>query len=315
MENRCYLIEYSDNYLFRGKVEELIHKHQFQQSEITYYDLEDATLAHVLEDLDTYSFLTPQKVIVISNALFLASSDIKFSDEEINHIMKYLDNPNPDVLFIMGVVKFDERKKIVKNIKKKIPVITVNPDVMQYTKDLLKDYKVENDALLLLIDYCNNSVSKITHECEKLKMFAIDTMEIRREDIKKIVTKDLTELDTIAFDFVKYIALKDKKRMFNCYQILKENSFDIHSTIGLIESQIRLIYQVLLGKKKRMSKDEIAKYLKEHPYRIQKTLEFLPFYTENDIRNLIHKLHELDYKIKSGQIEATLGFEVFLLYI
>ena len=64
-----------------------------------------------------------------------------------------------------------------------------------------------------------------------------------------------------------------------------------------------------------LSKDEIAKYLKEHPYRIQKTLEFLPFYTENDIRNLIHKLHELDYKIKSGQIEATLGFEVFLLYI
>ena len=83
--------------------------------------------------------------------------------------------------------------------------------------------------------------------------------------------------------------------------------------IGLIESQVRLIYQVMFAKRKGMTKDEIAKVLKEHPFRIQKTLEFLPYYEENDIRKLIHNLHNLDYKIKSGQESATIGFEMFLL--
>lgn len=315
MNTKCYLIESQDRGLLQKKTEEIITKNQFQDAQTTYYDLEESTLAQVIEDLDTYSFLTPKKVIVISNTLFLSSTDIKFEEKELEHIIRYIENPNPDVLFIMGIEKCDERKKIVKNIKKKVTVITINLDPISYAKELLKDYKIKSDAVLLLVDYCNYNISKITHECEKLKMLSIDTLEIKKEDIEDVVPRSISGIDNLAFDFVKYIAQHDKKKMFHCYEILKENSFDIHAMIGLIESQMRLIYQVLLGKRKNLSKDEIAKLIKEHPYRVQKSLEFLPFYTEVDIQEMIHRLHELDYRIKSGQIEATIGFEMFLIHI
>lgn len=316
MAKGCYFIECSDKTAFQQEVLKLVKKCGFQDETITYYDLEESTLSQVLEDLDTYSFLTPRKVVVITNALFLtAITDVKFSDSELEHILKYLQNPNPDVLFIMGVSKCDERKKIVKEVKKFAEKISIDINTDSVLKEVLEGYKVSKETMGLILEYCGDDIGKLTKECEKLKMYAIDSLEIKREDVEEIVVKKIPDTDKLAFDFVKYIALRDKKHIFEYYDILKGYSFEPHSMIGLIESQVKLIYQVLLAKRKGMRKDEIAKYLKEHPFRIQKTLEFLPLYQEKDLQQLIHKMHQLDYKIKSGKVDATLGFEVFLLQL
>jgi len=315
VSNQCYLVECSNLSSLQKEVSSLVSKHQFHEEEITYYDLEESTLDQVLEDLDTYSFLTPRKVIVISHTLFLTSSELKFLDEHLQHLLKYLKNPNPDVLFVMGVEKCDERKKIVKDIKKLVEVIKVEESPLKIARDALKDYKISEEALRYLVEFCGNDIMKLTNECEKLKMYAMEEKEIQRTDIDTVVIKNIPNTEQLAFDFVKYIASRDKSRIFACYEQLKEYRFEPHSMIGLLESQIKLIYQVYLGKQKQMTKDEIAKYLKEHPFRVQKTLEFLPLYREEELQELIHKLHDLDYRIKSGQVDATLGFEVFLLSI
>lgn len=314
MAKNCYLIEGSDKYSLQKEITKIIKKNGFSEESVTYYDLEENTLAQVIEDLDTYSFLTPRKVVAITNSTFLkATSNIKIADEEIEAILKYLKNPNPDVLFIMVVSKCDERKKVVKEIKKLTEKIIVATKPFEIIQEVLQDYKISNNAKQMILEYCGEDSSKIIQECEKLKMFAIDTLEIKEEDIEEIVIKKIPDTEKLAFDLVKYIALRDKTNIFKQYNLLKEYNFEPHSMIGLIESQVRLIYQVMFAKRKGMTKDEIAKVLKEHPFRIQKTLEFLPYYEENDIRKLIHNLHNLDYKIKSGQESATIGFEMFLL--
>jgi len=291
---QCYLIESQDIKLLQKKIREIIESSGYKEEQTTYYDLEESTLNAVLEDLDTYSFLTPRKVVIISNALFLMASEIKFEEKEISSLLKYLRNPAPDVLFIMGVEKCDERKKIGKEIKQLVEFCKVEMSPEAVLKEELTEYKIKKDAQNLLLEYVEKDISKLENECEKPK---------------------ISNTDKLAFDFVKYIALRDKKKIFEQYEVLKENHFEAHSMIGLIESQMKLIYQVLLGKRKNMTKENLAKLLKEHPYRIQKTLEFLPFYSEKDLQTFIHKLHELDYKIKSGQIDATLGFEIFLISI
>jgi len=312
---QCYLIESQDIKLLQKKIREIIESSGYKEEQTTYYDLEESTLNAVLEDLDTYSFLTPRKVVIISNALFLMASEIKFEEKEISSLLKYLRNPAPDVLFIMGVEKCDERKKIGKEIKQLVEFCKVEMSPEAVLKEELTEYKIKKDAQNLLLEYVEKDISKLENECEKLKMLAIDTKEITKEMVEEVVPPKISNTDKLAFDFVKYIALRDKKKIFEQYEVLKENHFEAHSMIGLIESQMKLIYQVLLGKRKNMTKENLAKLLKEHPYRIQKTLEFLPFYSEKDLQTFIHKLHELDYKIKSGQIDATLGFEIFLISI
>ena len=160
-----------------------------------------------------------------------------------------------------------------------------------------------------------NDLVRLANECEKLKLYTLESKEITKDDVLMVTIKNIPNMEQLAFDFVKYLANRDKKKIFECYEVLKEYRFEPHSMIGLIESQIKLIYQVLLGKRKNMTKDEIAKYLKEHPFRIQKTLEFLPLYQEVELQKLIHELHDLDYRIKSGLVDAISGFELFLIHI
>lgn len=315
MANCCFLVECSSFSSLQQKVLDLVQTTHFEKESITYYDLEENTLEQVLEDLDTYSFLTPRKVVVITKALFLTVSEVKFDEKEIEHILKYLKTPSSDVLFIMGIDKCDERKKIVKEVKKLVQVVKVEERPSVVAKKLLYDYRITDEALQLLLEFTVNDIIRLTNECEKLKLYTLESKQITKEDVLTVVIKNIPNIEQLSFDFVKYLANRDKKKLFECYEILKEYKFEPHSMIGLIESQIKLIYQVLLGKRKNMTKDEIAKYLKEHPFRVQKTLEFLPLYQEEELQKIIHELHDLDYRIKSGVVDATSGFELFLIYI
>ncbi len=310
---QCYLIESKDRSLLQKKIEELTTSSGFEGEEVISYDLEEYSMAQVLQELDTYSFLSPRKVVVIKQALFLMASDIKFSEEDLSLFLKYLQNPNPEALLLMGVSKCDERKKIVKETKKLVEVVTLDVDPMEIVEEELAGYEIASDASRLLVEYCEEDTTKLFNECEKLRLFALDTKKISSDDISQLVVKKCSNTEQLAFDFVKAIASKDKKQVFYYYDLLKEYHFEPHSMIGLIESQMKLVYQVLLGKRMNMKKDELAKRLKEHPFRIQKTLLFLPLYHEEEVRQLIHKLHDLDYRIKSGKIDATVGFEMFLI--
>ena len=63
-----YLIENEDSILIEQKEKEIINKNKFQNDQINIYDLEEeSTIEDVLEDLDTYSFLSSKKVIKIRN--------------------------------------------------------------------------------------------------------------------------------------------------------------------------------------------------------------------------------------------------------
>ena len=62
MDNHCYLIEGGDFTTLQKGISSLIQQNHFQEAEVSTYDLEDSMLSQVLEDMDTYSFLSPRKV-------------------------------------------------------------------------------------------------------------------------------------------------------------------------------------------------------------------------------------------------------------
>ena len=70
--------------------------------------------------------------------------------------------------------------------------------------------------------------------------------------------------------------------------------------------------QVNMLMKKRNTKDQIAKILSQHPYRIQKTIELVRTITNKELTRLIQNLSEMDYKIKSGKVSTK---DQMLMYI
>ena len=59
--------------------------------------------------------------------------------------------------------------------------------------------------------------------------------------------------------------------------------------------------------------NDIASILNVHPYRVKLAIQNSYYYTESDLIKYIYKLANLDKDIKTGNIDKTLGLELFLI--
>ena len=93
-------------------------------------------------------------------------------------------------------------------------------------------------------------------------------------------------------------------------------NFEPISIIGLLSSQIRIIYQVKLLEKERLSDREIANILEEKSdYRITKTRELTKLYSEESLLNLLQELSDIDLKMKTTDLDANALLEQFIINI
>lgn len=307
-----YLLESEDTLILEKVSERLIKENKFTKAEVYKYDLEESLLENILENLDTYGFLSEKKVIIVKNIELLKYDDYK---EDFDHLFKYLDNPNPDNLLIIEVKKIGN-SKVLKELKEKLTYELVEVNSKKYIKNLLKDYKIDNGVVDLLDEYCLSDISKIDSECNKLKSYKIDDKEITEEDIKSLVVKKLGDPKDLTFSFTRSLAMRDKKNALKKYRELLSYNIEPISIIGLLGSQIRIIYQVKLLEKDHLSDREMANILDEKSeYRVSKARELTRLYSEDDLLKLMENLAKIDLNIKSNDVDPNNLIEMFIINI
>jgi len=308
-----YLLETEDYKAKELEVNKIIKDEGFSDATTSIYDLEENTLDNALEDLDTYSFLSSKKIVIIRNIEIISTEDEK---SHLEHLYKYIDNPNPDNLLIIECKKLNNTTKLAKELKKRCKVIELEMTPKQIIKAYLKGYDVRDDAINLIDEYCLSDITKIESECNKLKNYKSDDKKITKEDVKELVVKKLGDPKDLTFAFSRALALKDKSDALEKYRELLNYNIEPLSMIGLLGSQIRIIYQVKILQKRNMSDDEIAKMLEEKSsYRIKKTRELTPLYTEDELLKLMQKLSMIDYKLKTTDNDPFSELENFILNI
>ena len=207
-----YLIESEDTLSLNNEISKIIKNNDFTQAVINTYDIEETLLENALEDLDTYSFLSEKKVVVIKNIETIKEDQFT---KDIEHLFKYIDNPNPDNLLIITSRKLDSRLKFSKNLKSKCQISKIEVNPKAFIKQQLKDYKVSQETINLLEEYCLGDMTKIYNECEKLKNYKMDDKTITKEDIIELVMKKLGDSKDLVFSFTRSLAERDRKCLFN----------------------------------------------------------------------------------------------------
>lgn len=305
-----YLLESSDHLLLEKKIDSIIEKEKFQGEYRATYDLEEVALANALEDLDTYSFLSSKKVIIIKNIL----SSLTLENEK-KHLIKYLENPSSDNLLIMTSDKMDAKtfSKKLKSLKTlEYQKLETNP--VSFAKNILDGYKISNMDLSYLTELCNNDITKLNSECEKLMMYKIDTKEIAREDITNLVVKKLGDSNEILFSLAKAIMSKDKRQALKLYNDLKAYQIDANSIIGLMASQMKLVSQIKVLKEKNLNVIQIQQNLNlKSSYQVKKLSEYIYSYSYNDIKTFFNRLFDLDYSIKTGKVDSSNAIELLII--
>ena len=306
-----YLIKSDSISLIDKKIKDIIEERKFDEALVTTYDLDEDSISRILEDADTISFLAPLKVIIVKNF-----TNKNFDNEkELKLLNKYLDNSSNEVLLIFTTSNIDARKKYIKELVSKLKLVNVNIDPKEIIKSILKDYNVEQKVINFLTLYYNDNLERLISECHKLQRAFIDTKIITYNDALELLIKPLNNQDSLTFDLVRNMALKDKRSAIKVYNELLNYNIESYSLIGLLESQYRLLYQVKVLNKQNVSSKDMASILDVHPFRIKKTLELVGFYSLKEIKKLLIDLSNIDYKIKSGVYENNLIIDLLILNI
>lgn len=308
--NNNYLIEGSDYISINNKISEIIKKNNFSDASISKYDLSEDLLEEVIEDLNTYGLFSDKKIVIINN--------FDKMDPDINRVeelLKYAENSSSLNLLFVVSDKYDDRKKIIKDLKKKMEFIKVSSDPVEFTKNCLKGYKVEDGVITLLVNNTLGDISRLYNECNKLKIYKINDKYISKEDVLELAVKKLGDSTDITFQFSRSLAEKDKKKALSLYQELLDYQIEALSIIGLLASQFRIMFQVKVLEEKNMRNDEIAKTLNEKSYRITKTRELTRYYSKKELLDLMIKLENIDLKIKTTSVDANTLVQLFILNI
>lgn len=311
--NNNYLLEGDDSFVIDLKIKCLIVQHNFEEASTSTYDLAETTLSTALEDLDTYGLFSEKKVIIIQN---IESFNLDEYVNEFQHFLEYLKHPVTERLVIVTAKKLNNTKKITKTLKKTLKYIAVSINALDYVKQELKEYKVESGGLKQLVTSCLEDIGKIHQECEKLKIYCMDTKFISLEDIRNLVLKKMGDSTDITFEFVRILASKDKRKSLEKYHELLEYQIEPLALIGLLASQFRIMYQVKVLQKEKLSNEEIATRLSEKSsYRISKTKELTRYYSEGELLSLLRNLADIDLKIKTSDVDGKFLIELFILNI
>lgn len=305
-----YLLEQADNFLITTKIKELIQKRGFSSAIIHSYDLEEVPLSAALEDLDTYGFFSEQKVVIISHIDMLSSDS---TDLDVQHFLHYLKNPLDSVLLFVTAKKLNNTKKLTKELKKEAEIVSFDYNAMDYVKKELEGYRLENGVVRKLVTDCLEDIGRLHQECDKLKLYRMDTKSISISDVEELVVKKIGDSKDLTFDFVRVLASKDKKDALKKFQQLQQYSIEALSLIGLLASQFLIMYQVKLLEKRTHLNQEIADVLGEKPYRIQKTRELTRYYSEQELRDILRNLADMDLKIKTTAVDGNFLVELFIL--
>ena len=115
-----YLLYGTERFLIDKEIKNIINKHNIDEINISKYDLELNTIKEILEDANTISLFSSNKLIIIENSYIFSRTTSKKVDD-IELIEEYLKQKNEDIImiFINLNEKLDSVKKIVKIIKEK----------------------------------------------------------------------------------------------------------------------------------------------------------------------------------------------------
>ena len=310
-----YLLYGTENYLIKREIDKILNANSIEKINVSEYNLEIDNFKDIIEDANTISLFADKKAIIVNNSYLFTGKSIK-NENDPELFLDYFKNANPDsiIIFIVDSEKLDERKKIVKEIKKIGTVKDFNKknDLTDILKNMFEDYNISIQDIKFMIDRCGNNLDILSQEVNKIKIYKDEDKNVTKEDIINLTSKNI---DIDIFGFVETIVNKNKNKALEIYKEMLINGEEPIKILVILANQFRIIYQAKELYKQGYSGNDIATMIGIHPYRIKLALEKARNYNSDTLLDYLEKLADLDYDIKIGNIESSLGLEMFILSI
>ncbi len=312
-----YLFTGTEEVRNRTKMERILSSMDEAKTSVTKYDADFINISEIIEDAMTIPFLSDKKVIIVKNPRFL-TKDASPIKHDTTTFVKYLKDPlDTTVLMIDAVgMELDSDNEAVKACKKYAYIVDTqeleNVEYKAWVKRLfvLSGVDIKDDALNLIIEYVKKDSVRMEQEVNKLISYVGKNEKVTFDDVKELV---IPNIDDAVFLLIRALVAKDKKAAMKIYNSLANNTQDVMSVISIVSSTFVDLYKTAKLLKEGYKQGEIANLFKISNGRAYYLVNDAKNFSIDTLEEYILKLSTLDYQIKSGQVDKTLGVELLLL--
>lgn len=317
--NNIYLFIGEEKLIINSKISRIINGSNADEYNISSYDCEDVNVNVPIQDALTLPFMCESKVVIIKNPLFLVNDKLA-NTHDIKSLIDYINNPMDSTYLIIdgSLLKINEKSEVVKLLRKKGYVNETKAiDDIQFGGWLrrqcdLEGVTIKDEAIKAFYNLVGKDLVNAKNEVDKLTTYVGSGGVITSGIVHLVCTK---ELQNDIFVLSNALLEGKKQKVINEYLELISADNDVNRLISLISKTIRECLLVNAMLKEGSKQADIALRMKTSPnraYYLVKNARNIPVEKAEDY---LCKLGNLDYKIKSGQIDAKSGFEFFLFNI
>ncbi len=307
-----FLINETKNLLINAVVSE-----EEKDFNLSTFDLEEIPVEVALEDAETLPFMGEKRVVLLKNPSFLTAEKNKI-EHNIAKLEAYLNQPAPYtiIVFIAPYEKLDERKKITKMLKREAEVLEARnlseKELLHWMKERATTYGVEilDTSATMILLLVGSNLMQITQEIDKMAMYVGHGGKITDEVVSMLVPRTLEQNIFTLIEKVVQRNLNEALRIF--YDLLRNNEEPI-KLLALFATQFRLILQVKEMSKRGYGQQQIAGNLKVHPFRVKLAAGQANLFSEQELVQIMNKIAEMDYEMKSGKMDKQLLLELFIM--
>ncbi|MCP1161239.1 MULTISPECIES: DNA polymerase III subunit delta [Bacillus] len=319
-----HLLFGSETYLIEQRKREIIFQElseEEQEMNISIHDAREIPLQEAINECQMFSFIGGKRVIILKDCYFLTSEKNKEKiDHNLDTLQSYLEKPNEDSILILQVPyeKLDNRKKVVKELKKVAAVFEAKPlKGSQLSNWIQKQAKregilIDKDANSLLVSYVGSNLYQLEQEIKKMTLHIGIGKTLGPLDVENLVSRTLEQ------DIFKLINAIVSKKAEDAFQMLEdmfrqgENPIMI---VNLLGRQFRILFQIGELKKLNLSSSEIASKLKLPPFVVSMNMKLAEGYSSKELLIILSDICDLDYQMKTGQVPKQISLETFITKI
>ncbi len=308
-----YILEYTQKMIVQAVLDE-----GTADFNLSAYDMEEQSIDTAIEDAETLPFMGDYRVIIIQNPYFLTGTRTQSKVEhDLKRLEAYLNNPSKQsiVIFNAPYEKLDERKKIVKTLKKQGDVIQADKMNVRLQKEWIDfaakeaNVPISNGAAERLIQLQGENLALLISEVKKMALYVGEGKEIDPQTVDKLISRSL---ESNVFTMVEHVANRRIDAALRiCYDLLKQNEEPI-KLMALLSRQFRIILQVKQLRAQGHAEKAIASTLSIHPYAVKIAAKQSSSFQEDELKALLIKAADADFEMKTGQRDKTLTLELFL---
>lgn len=288
---------------------------------INYIVIDENNYKELISDIETPAFGFDKKLIIVKNSGLLKKEGKRKNTELAQvkeNLAEYIQN-NIDLInestCIVFIEEDVEKLKLYKVIEKN--GIICNFEIqkpLQITKRLktiCNAYKVNvsEQTLMYLIEQCGQNMQNLINEIRKLIEYAGEDGVITNESVDSLCIK---QIQSVIFDLTDNLGNKNIGKSLEVLNNLIYNKEPIQRIMITLYNHFKKIYFAKIAIKENKDIGAALELKPNQMFLVNKYKNQARYFSEEDLKNMILEMIELDTNSKMGLIDTNMGLETIL---